>query len=653
MCGIAGIYRLTGTLTAADVAAVLRMTDAQVHRGPDDWGLLVPESVAATPEVRSLARAGRGEHVRTYPDSGAGPSAVLGARRLSILDLSERGRMPMGSADGRLWIAHNGEIYDYRELRAELGGDSFHSDTDTEVILRGYAAWGEEVVPRLRGMFAFALFEAAPRPRLLLARDRLGVKPLYWSRDRERFVFASEVGALLRSGIVPDETNTEAFVRFLQLGSIPAPQTTVREVTALGAGQLLVVGSEGATARRYWDLSAHRAHPCESAVAGKAAVANARALLEESTQLHLLSDVPLGIFLSGGMDSAGLVALSSQARKAPVTTLSVTFDEPAYDEGRYARLVADRYRTDHHELVVRGPEFFARLRGVLGAMDEPTVDGVNTYFVAEAAKRIGLKVVLSGAGGDELFLGYGHFRRAATFERIRMVLGSLPRTARRSVIRSVVAGGTAAGRDGLEKLEYLVEPSPESFYLAARGLFGPRQIQELVGIGSAELDALGPAFTPLAGASRGVLDAFERLEFAHYLQNQLLKDTDVMSMAHSLEVRVPYLDHRLVECVAALPAGIKLGRDRPKALLLDALGEALPRAVWDRPKMGFTLPFDPWMRQRAGELEAQTLESKKFERRAVETIWRKFRAGRVHWSRPWALLVLAAFDAARRQRAAA
>ena len=305
MCGIAGIFRLTGRPRTLDGAAVLRMMDAQFHRGPDDWGILAPDSLAADPGFRSLVEARGPDHLHTYSHAGSEPGAVLGTRRLCILDLSTRGRMPMGSADGRLWVAHNGEIYNHGELRAELAGHGgpFHSATDTEAILRAHQAWGEEALARFRGMFAFALFEAIPRPRLLLARDRLGIKPLYYYRDRERLVFASEVRALLRSGLVPDEAHPEAVVRFLQLGSVPVPQTTVRDVMALGAGHVLVVDGDGAAMRRYWDLSAHRRRGRDGAAPGAGgAIAGTRELLEESIRLHLLSDVPLGIFLSGGMD---------------------------------------------------------------------------------------------------------------------------------------------------------------------------------------------------------------------------------------------------------------------------------------------------------------------------------------------------------------
>jgi asparagine synthase (glutamine-hydrolysing) len=291
---------------------------------------------------------------------------------------------------------------------------------------------------------------------------------------------------------------------------------------------------------------------------------------------------------------------------------------------------------------------------IFTAMDEPTVGGVNTYFVSEAAERAGLTVVLSGTGGDELFFGYGHFRWSAALDRLRRLLGAVPVQARRGLIKAVLRGRAALGRPGLDRLQYLEQPSLDNVYLLVRGVFSPRQIQDLLGIGQAEFEAWGPALPPVDDVQTGgMLGGCGRLEFTHYLQNQLLKDADVMSMAHSIETRVPYLDHRLVEYVMGLPPALKLDRDRPKPLLLEALGDLLPREVWDRPKMGFTFPFELWMRQRAEDLESASTSTKWLQRSAVEAIWREYKAGRVHWSRPWTLVVLAAFDACRKTVATA
>ncbi len=363
MCGIAGTFRLTGSVLAEDVSAVLRMLDAQIRRGPDDWGLLVPDSALADAEIRRLLERYDPAHVHAYPAVPGAPAAVLGSRRLSIIDLSTHGRMPMGSDDGRRWVVQNGEIYNYRELRAELvGAGAFRSATDTEVLVRGWEAWEDGVTERLRGMFAFALFEAAPRPRLLLGRDRFGIKPLYCYEDRTRVVFASEVRAIVASGLVPDEASPEALGRFLELGSVPAPLTTVKDVRALPAGHVAHVDASGLRLSRYWSLDAAVDAARSSAPHTRAnAVDSTRALLENAVKLHLVSDAPLGVFLSGGIDSAGLVALAASGRERPLTTLTVSFDDARLSEARYARLISERYRTDHHEVRVAGGR-----RGLLG-----------------------------------------------------------------------------------------------------------------------------------------------------------------------------------------------------------------------------------------------------------------------------------------------
>jgi asparagine synthase (glutamine-hydrolysing) len=640
MCGIAGVVRLDSPVAAGDVRATLRMLEAQVHRGPDDWGLLVPSTLALDPEGRSLLSRHGGEHVRAYPSSGALPSMVLGSRRLRVIDLSPRGRMPMGTADGRFWITYNGETYNYRDLRAELegGGEHFGSDTDTEVILRGFGAWGTDVLQRLRGMFAVALFENGPEPRILLARDRFGIKPLYYyRRDGEVLVFASEVRALVRSGLVPDEENPKAFVRFLQLGSIPAPDTTIKNVSELPAGHCLSADAKGFAIRRYWDLAAHMGRNGGESTTAEAS--RTRALLEESVRLHLASDVPLGVFLSGGIDSSALVALAARLRGGdPITTLSVVFDERDYDERPYARTIADLYRTDHREVVFRDRELFESLPRIWSAMDQPTIDGVNSFVISEAARRAGLTVVLSGTGGDEVFLGYPHFRRVSALYRTEAALRPLGSAARAGLLG---AGAGAAGLLGrrLDKLSYLERPSSESAYLLVRGLFTPAQIADLLGVEEREVHDLGPIWPELDTRQRP-LDRFVLLEFHHYLQNQLLRDLDAMSMAHSIEARVPYLDHVLVEHAVALLPATKLSKVRPKPALLDAVHDLLPRTVWDRPKMGFTFPFEPWLRSDGHDLEADTLRDGRFERRAVTSVWASVRLGRTHWSRAWALGVL-------------
>jgi len=644
MCGIAGVFKFSHRVTVDDVSAVLRMLDAQVHRGPDDWGLLVPSTVRREPEIFSLLERLDPDHVRTYPAVAPGPAVVLGARRLAIIDRSSRGRMPMGTSDARQWVALNGEIYNFRELRTELGtSPPFRSNTDTETLLRGWTAWGDGVVERLRGMFAFALFEATPYPRLLLGRDRFGIKPLYTSDDRSRVVFASEVGAFLRSGLVPSETDPQALRRFLELGNVPPPFTTMKDVHPLPVAHVAHVDASGFRAARYWDLGDAVERARQSPPPTRATTAaTTRMLLEQSVRLHLVSDMPLGAFLSGGIDSAAIVALASPALEQPLTTLTVTFDETDVSEASYAQLVAKRYRTDHREVRLRPHAVFDELPKILAAMDQPTVDGLNIWCVSRAAREAGLRVVLSGLGGDEIFWGYRHIRFAGALAEACRLLSSLPVNARHRLAR-LAAASAPLFRPDLDRAAYVQTPTPASAFLLVRGLFNPAQVTRLLGLSAKERGA--PPIPPTQQVPGGMREALTRLDISHYLGHQLLRDGDVMSMAHSVEMRVPFLDHRLVEHVLSVPTRFKLDPERPKPLLLDALDGRIPRAVWKRPKMGFTFPMARWIRERAPELRAASLASKLLDPRAVGHVWDGFLRGRDEWSRPWALYVLSQFEA--------
>jgi asparagine synthase (glutamine-hydrolysing) len=636
MCGIAGTFLLDRSADAAAVAAVLRMLDAERHRGPDDWGILVPESVAARLDVRALLEPRGLEHVRTYPAPESAPVMILGARRLSIIDLSPRGRMPMGTADRRVWIAYNGEVYNYRELRAELRarGHVFESDTDTETILHGYVEWGADVVTHLRGMFGVALFDArAPAsPRVLLARDRFGIKPLYWARRSSTLHFASEVRALMAGGGMPDEPEPRGFHGFLVHGSVPSPWTTVRDVLSLPAAHTLVVDRRTYSYPRpvrYWTL----ATPPAGVGSPTDAVTQTRRLLDEAVRQHLVSDVPLGVFLSGGLDSSAVTALAARHVSQPLTTVSVTFDEAEFSEGDYAERVARRVGAKHVEVRVRAADFAAAIPAIFAAMDQPSIDGVNSYFIAKAAREAGLTVVLSGLGADEIFWGYPGFRVAPRVARVARVPGV-------RWLAGLVARLAARRRGSWEKLDFLRERGPLAAYLAVRGLFPPARAARLLDAGLLPLSA-DPSKSPVTPERYGAMEA------EYYLQDQLLRDTDVFAMAHSIEVRVPFLDHRLADYVAALPPEAKLSRSGSKPLLRAAVAPELSDETLQRAKMGFTFPFQEWMRS----VEAAAVPAVprlQLNPRESARVWRTFRTGRTHWSRAWALSVLGGMAHLRR-----
>ena len=360
MCGIAGLLTLERPVDAELVASVLRMMDAQVHRGPNDWGLLLPDQALQNFQIQGLLSSFDRSHIRTYRGSVNPPAVVLGARRLSIIDLSPRGRMPMGNVDGSVWLTYNGEIYNYRELRDELKskGYAFRSETDTETILYGYEEWGHDVVQHLRGMFAFAILDirVLDRPKVFLAKDRFGMKPLYWGRRNCVFQFASEVRALVAGGLLQNEPEPRGLNGFLVYGSVPTPYTTVRDIISLPAAHTLTIDEltySYPRPLRYWSLP----------VAGSIimslndAARETRRLLEQSIESHLISDVPLGVFLSGGVDSSSITAIAAKYLPRQLTTLCISFDEKRFSEGDYAKQVARRFGSNHIDVRLRGQEF--------------------------------------------------------------------------------------------------------------------------------------------------------------------------------------------------------------------------------------------------------------------------------------------------------
>ena len=627
MCGIAGILKHDGPTTPEDMTAVQRMMDAQDHRGPDGSG--------------------------TYQDN----RIVLGHRRLAIIDLSEAGRQPMANEDGTVWVTYNGEIYNFRELRRELikRGHRFRSETDTEVLLHGYEEWAiEGLLSRLRGMFAFALYDTQPSRlngpndsigvRLFLAKDRFGIKPLYYAYlpDLNQMLFASEVRTLLQSGLVPREENPQAWLAFLLFGSVPLPWTTVKSIQALPPGHYLVADGSGPRLVRYYSIdslftqSFQPNKPNELDEPYRLCKPNQlneleaeiRAKLEETVALHLISDAPLGVFLSGGIDSSALVALAA-LRKQDLVTLGVVFDEKSFSEEGYQQEVAKRFGTQHHTVPVTLKDFQNELEQFLKSMDQPTVDGLNTYFVARAARQAGLKTVLSGIGGDEIFCGYPTLRRAPTLGRLCALPAPLKTAA-------IFIGSL---RQSYRKLAFLAQNGHLGFYLVQRGLFTPREAAQLLGTQEREAWALIKSLEPQEAPRNPVL-LQQFLEARHYLVDQLLKDADVFGMAHSVEVRVPFLDHVLVETVLKAPLAWRLDSYWPKPLLTRPLRDLLPEEVVFRPKQGFTLPLEVWLRADKGIFQdgASGLNAK-----VSWNVREAFLSGRAHWSRPWVLSVLASF----------
>ena len=485
----------------------------------------------------------------------------------------------------------------------------------------------------------------------------MGVKPLYYAQCPDAFVFASELRALLASGLVSREISPSGLVGYLLMGSVPNPLTIYQGVSALPPAtrmSLLPARPDRASEETYWHLSADEGEP----VGTFEAVERIGALLAESVRIRLVSDVPLGAFLSGGLDSSSVVALMRRATDGPIRTCSMTFAEPGFSEAQYARAVADVVGTDHYERVVTADELVQEFDGILDSLDQPSIDGVNTYFVSQTARQAGLTVALSGLGGDELFGGYPN-----TFNQVPQMFRALR-------LAQAVPGGTALARAALHIVPRrrrwtrvrgaLARPaSPASAYLTRRGLFSPVEVRSLLSpaVWQAGVEGFDPVrhvaerADDIEGAvtfNRRPFEWISRAELRTYTHHQLLRDTDVMSMAHSLEVRVPLLDVELVETVLRLPTALKVnGLPGPKPLLKQAVGERLPDVVRQRrDKQGFTFPLDPWLK---GPLRAQarsmvdSLQGKGWlQRAATEQVFEDYEAGKVHWSRLWALVALGA-----------
>jgi asparagine synthase (glutamine-hydrolysing) len=557
-----------------------------------------------------------------------------------------------------LWITFNGEIYNFKSVRAELEGlgRRFRSDSDTEVLLQGFEQWGESIVERLRGMFAFAIWDAQSQ-RLFVARDRVGIKPVYFYRSPNAVLFASEIRALLASGLVPRTLDRVALSQYLAHQTVPSPRTLVEGVRAMLPGCTESFRADGSSVRRqYWDLleSADRDAASASVETARRRV---RQLLEESTRLHLVSDVSVGVFLSGGIDSTAVASLVKRAGVTP-RTFCVSFPGTSFDEGPHARAVAEAIGANHTELALSDAEFRRQLPEALASVDHPSGDGVNTFVVSRAVRHAGIKVALSGLGGDELFGGYPSFRRLRRIAGYARLWKWSPEPVRRAAAATVRNVGRASALSTRMAALLETDASLPQAYPLMRQLFSPARRSALLSVeGSQEqrdrVDDPYVALLEQAVARHSQASSMSLVSYAEartYMLDVLLRDTDQMSMAHALEVRVPLLDHALAEYVMGLSEPAKGPNGLPKRLLLEALGEDIPTSV-RRPKRGFVLPLDVWMRSDLRTFCEHHLGPDGLGHRsilnpeAVQSVWRSFIAddGTITWSRPWALVALNAW----------
>lgn len=568
---------------------LVSMRDSMKHGGPDDAGIYLDEEL----------RIG------------------LGHRRLSLIDLTSSGHQPMFNQSGQVVLIFNGEIYNFRELRAELetAGHQFVSQSDSEVIIEAYLEWGRDCFKRFNGMFAVCLLDKRIN-KLILARDHSGIKPLYYSIRNHQLIFASEVRAF--KALDKDWPENQDWRKyFLLFGHLPEPVTTLKGVEPLSKGTIMEVDLPSLRISKHKFFTLYFSYPISSM---KEAVAKVHDVLIESVKRHLISDAPIGLFLSGGLDSSLLTMIARRFIPENLHTLSIVFENEKYSEKYYQDVVIQATGAKHKSYLVTQKDFLDCMPDILKAMDQPSSDGINSYFISKYAHAYGLKAALSGLGADELFGGYSSFNRTNLINSVSRVPSF------------VFQAASLFPDDRRKKIKFLGVKGGLGEYLFNRGFYSPSSIAMLLDCTVNEVDTLMlqmqediPEFTHKLLPEERV----SYLERNLYMQNQLLKDTDYMSMWHGLEVRVPFLDKELMELCYSIHPSIRYSKVLPKSLLIEAFGREMPEEIWKRPKQGFAFPFEYWMQEvfpRGPVRRAQFLQE-------------GLKNGNVHWSRYWAYVL--------------
>jgi asparagine synthase (glutamine-hydrolysing) len=589
MCRLAGIYH-PDSLNLKDT--IVRMRDSMQHGGPDDAGIFLHDK---------------------WP-------LALGHRRLSLIDLTSAGHQPMTFPERGLTIVFNGEIYNYQEIRNTLThlGYQFHTSTDTEVILKAYDRWGIDCFDFFNGMFALAIWDEM-KQELVLARDHAGIKPMYYYISGETLVFASEIRAFQHSDIHFKE-HPKWKASFLAFGHLPEPITTLDGVVPLEKGTALVFSVPSLSSKKYtlfkWKFSS-------DLIEEEEAIFLIRETIQKSVERHMISDAPLGLFLSGGIDSSILTIIASNAAKS-LQTLSIVFKEQKFSEEKFQKIIVEQTKSSHTSYLVTKKEFDDNLFDSLLAMDLPSLDGINTYFISKYARAHGLKAVLSGLGADELFGGYPSFYNQSKINLLNFLPDKLLLTFQHLPDYR------------LRKISYIGIHNTAAEYLTHRGIFTPLSIAEIL---DTTQDEVVQTITDISKSYYpGSLKNGNRMswmETSYYMQNQLLKDADYMSMWHGLELRVPFLDKELMMLVSQVNPTLKYNRKTPKYLLVKSFMNELPEQIWNRKKQGFTFPFDGWLKENQFSKPTNLQET---------ILYEKFNKGTISWSRYWCGLLMNRFN---------
>ena len=593
MCRISGI--VNKSLSADMLQMIVReMNTILRHGGPDDEGIY---ACAEQP-------------------------LALGHRRLSIIDTSNGGHQPMSYANERYHISYNGEIYNYREIQKELKtkGFVFKTSSDTEVILAAFAAWGTAAFSKLNGMFAFALWDNHSG-NLYLVRDSVGIKPLYYAITDEGIAFASEIKAFSSIPYLRQK-NEQWKVYLLAYGHLPEPITTLQNVKHLPKGSFIKYHVPSAK----WEIEKFEQYNYTESINNRdEAIYYIKQNLEESIQRHMISDAPIGVFLSGGLDSSLIAILASSHNQHALNTVSVYFEDKNFSEKKYQDIVQQNLSGRQCQHLLKEEAFHEYLPGILNSMDQPSCDGINTWFISKYAKQSGLKAVLSGIGGDELFGGYPSFGRINTV----LALEKLP--------NKLLNAGQYSTSKQLRRLSYLAIKGTVGRYLFLRGLFTPLEIARQLNATEKDVIKLLEE-QPIIDTNISGLTPKNQvswMEINLYMQNQLLRDADEMSMAHGIEIRVPFLDKEFIKLALRINSGIKYSGNNNKQLLIDAFKDTVPEAIWNRPKMGFTFPFKEWMQHDNFVKDKMMGNGKK----SIEN-YHHFMSGKIHWSQLMSTLLL-------------
>lgn len=611
MCGITGVIRFKDGFSGWGMAE--QMTQALQHRGPDAGGFF---------------------------DDG---SVSLGHRRLSIIDLSPAANQPMSDHSNRYYIVFNGEIYNFREIKALIPEYPFRTHTDTEAILAAYGKWGPDCLSYIAGMFAFAIWDAQ-RQELFIARDRLGVKPLYYYKSEEGLLFASEIRALLASGIVDKKLNLGAVSEFLQYQSVSQPHTVISGIQSLSAGSYMLITKYRQETVKYWNITGKRQDfDLGDPLNVKQEIYRR---LRQSVERRMISDVPLGAFLSGGIDSSAVVGLMASVSAEPVNTFTVGFNEKEYDESEYAKVVARKFNTKHHYLNLDPTTFIDQLAPALNAMDTPSGDGINSYVVSKAIRETGIKVALSGVGGDELFAGYPIFRQYLKLKKWEKAwkIGSPFRSLASALL--IKKGSTR-----IDRYRQILK-SPDltigNIYPIFRQILSPGMLTDCTNLpisGSSHVISEMLKSKQIEIGEFPLLSQVSIAEYLAYTRNTLLTDMDQMSMAVSLEVREPFFDHDLIEFVLNVPDDQKFP-EYPKRLLVESLNGLLPNEVVHRKKQGFVFPWNIWMKKELFSFcdrHIQSICQREFIKRdSLLLYWKRFlqNDASIRWMEIWLFVIL-------------